>query len=84
MSKIMNYLNTTSEISNKDRLIGVGCTIILGVMGEVLNYQLYKSRMKNLELERTVERQNVIIEGVLFKQEKEVEPVEEPTEENID
>ena len=48
MSKIKEFLNETSEMTNKDRLVIAGCTIGLVAMAQILNYKLFASRMDGI------------------------------------
>lgn len=51
MNKIGEFLNKTTEISNGNRIVAVLGILSLSAMGQVLNYKLFKERMKNIELE---------------------------------
>lgn len=68
MSKLNNFLNEVSEISNKDRLVIMGCTAALTGIGYVLNHQLFKSRIKNIDL--SIENDNLKLENEALKIQK--------------
>ncbi len=51
MKKFRSFLNQTSEITNKDRLILLGCTLGLMGIGYWRNYAAYKAEMENINLE---------------------------------
>lgn len=56
MSKIKEFLNDTTEISNGDRVIIVASTLGLMAMAHVLNYKLFRSRLDNLDKDEKIHK----------------------------
>ena len=51
MKKFRSFLNQTSEITNKERLILLGCTLDLMGIGYWRYYDEYKAEMEKEDLE---------------------------------
>ena len=51
MKKFRNFLQQTSEITNKDRLTLLVCTLGLMGIGYWRNYAAFKAEMENINLE---------------------------------
>lgn len=48
MSKLKEFLNETSDMTNKERLVIAGCTIGLVAMANILNFKLFSSRLDGI------------------------------------